>query len=335
MATGCGDRKKGGACLFKSANFVNWTAVGWLHHPQGPQNTQFWECPDFFQIPGTDKWVLKGSASGDWWALGSYTQKTGMVEDTFTPISYDVHDGSTQALGLQKYDFGQFYASKTFYDPVKKRQILWGWVAEEGRSPHAGEDWSSIQSLPRSVLIDPTNTSRLMFPPIEELETLRGTPITIPSTVVKSKGTAPLPMITSSFGQMEIEINITADFTQPGVQAGISVMGGVPVFLQSLPKKMNVEGVNLLTVNAGGHVGQSVIGPSTSTVNLRVFLDKSSIEAYAAGGRGVVSKRVYPTAAQLAQGIQLINTGASDVTISGTAWPMATATYPTADELLA
>lgn len=27
-----------------------------------------------------------------------------------------------------RYDFGQFYASKTFYDPVKKRQILWGWV---------------------------------------------------------------------------------------------------------------------------------------------------------------------------------------------------------------
>eukprot|EP01051_Picozoa_sp_SAG22_P003959 SAG22_NODE_203_length_15320_cov_14.023516_8_plen_75_part_00 len=37
------------------------------------------------------------------------------------------------------------------------RQILWGWVAEEGPSPHPGEDWSSIQSLPRVVLLDPTN----------------------------------------------------------------------------------------------------------------------------------------------------------------------------------
>ena len=46
MATGCGDKKKGGACLFKSKNFVNWTAVSWLHHPQGPQNTQFWEWCD-------------------------------------------------------------------------------------------------------------------------------------------------------------------------------------------------------------------------------------------------------------------------------------------------
>ena len=36
MATGCGDKKKGGSCLFKSENFVNWTAVGWLDQPQGP-----------------------------------------------------------------------------------------------------------------------------------------------------------------------------------------------------------------------------------------------------------------------------------------------------------
>ena len=65
-------------------------------------------------------------------------------------------------------------ASKTFYDPAKKRQILWGWVAEEGSAPHAGEDWSSIQSLPREVRIDPTNETRLMFPAIPELEALRG-----------------------------------------------------------------------------------------------------------------------------------------------------------------
>ncbi len=71
-----------------------------------------WECPDFFKIPGSDKWVLKGSASGDWWSLGDYTEVSGQEADTFKPLSYDVHDGSTAGLGLQKYDFGQFYASK-------------------------------------------------------------------------------------------------------------------------------------------------------------------------------------------------------------------------------
>jgi hypothetical protein len=49
----------------------------------------------------------------DRWSLGDYSEAAGMSEDTFRPSSYDVHDGSTAGLGLQKYDFGQFYASKT------------------------------------------------------------------------------------------------------------------------------------------------------------------------------------------------------------------------------
>ena len=166
-------------------------------------------------------------------------------------------------------------ASKTFYDPAKKRQILWGWVAEEGSAPHAGEDWSSIQSLPREVRIDPTNETRLMFPAIPELETLRGaaqafvptlglcsacpgrkeavllrpwpqsatalpepfcadgsaspccpagSPIAIASTALKAGAKVPLKLPAGAAAlkgnQMDIEINITADFTKPGVAAG-------------------------------------------------------------------------------------------------------------------
>jgi sucrose-6-phosphate hydrolase SacC (GH32 family) len=149
-----------------------------------------------------------------------------MKEDIFTPISYDVHAGNVQGLGLQKYDFGQFYASKTFYDPAKKRQILWGWVAEEGRAPHQGEDWSSIQSLPRSVLIDPTNTTRLMFPPIDELESLRGAAIAIPTTLVKAGETVDLSKLVpaSTGNQLDVELTISGDFTQPNLAAGISVL---------------------------------------------------------------------------------------------------------------
>ena len=224
-------------------------------------------------------------------------------------------------------------ACRTFYDPKKKRQILWGWVAEEGSAPHEGEDWSSIQSLPRSVEIDPTNHSRLMFPAIEELQVLRGEPVGIAATAVGAGATTKLSIATS-LNQMEILINISADFTKPGVQAGISVMGGVNITLGSLPTP-NAEGVNLLQLNCGGRIGQSVIGPSSSSVSLRVFLDKSSIEAYAAGGRGVASHRVYPTQAQLqSAGLQLVNTGTVPVTIAGTAWPMAEAKRPSVEELL-
>ena len=36
---------KGGACLFKSKNFVNWTSEGFLHQSVEPNNPGFWECP--------------------------------------------------------------------------------------------------------------------------------------------------------------------------------------------------------------------------------------------------------------------------------------------------
>ena len=149
-----------------------------------------------------------------------------MKADTFAATSYEVHGGSTAGLGLQKYDFGQFYASKSFYDPAKKRQILWGWVAEEGRAPHAGEDWSSIQSLPRSIVIDPTNGTRLMFPPIEELEGLRGTAIDVPATAVKAGATVDVSKLVpaSTGNQLDIVLTITGDFTKDGTAAGVSVL---------------------------------------------------------------------------------------------------------------
>ena len=61
---------------------------------------------------------------------------------------------------------------------------------------------------------------------------------------------------------------------------------------------------------------------------------RSSIEAYGSGGRAVASHRVYPTAAQLKVGLELINLGTAAATISGTAWPMMAAARPSVESLL-
>eukprot|EP00051_Salpingoeca_urceolata_P019770 m.291794 g.291794 ORF g.291794 m.291794 type:complete len:365 (+) comp19480_c0_seq2:2017-3111(+) len=99
LLVGCGDGE--GTCEYKSKDYVNWTYVGAFHsHGSG-----MWECPDFYQIPSTDAYVLKASAGGDWWTVGSYKQTDGVSKpDTFVPASgNDIHDDN------QKYDFGQFY----------------------------------------------------------------------------------------------------------------------------------------------------------------------------------------------------------------------------------
>ena len=372
MATGCGDKvsHKGGACLFKSENFVNWTAVGWLHHPLDAQNTGFWECPDFFPIPGTEKFVLKASAgaSDDFWSVGTYTEKPGMTEDVFTPVSYDIRAGPgadgggggahggvlVPGLGLQKYDFGtSFYASKSFYDSAKDRQILWGWIQEDGppngpNGPHPGEDWASIQSLPRIITLDPSNSSRLMFAPIPELEALRGDAISFSATVQPGEAVA-VPSVAGN--QLDIEVNITADFTSADVWAGVAVFG-----TGSIPRRPQnpidgfavtiagtgpntTEGIPLLGLNVVGPSGHwvgaggaTLIGPSTKVVSLRVIVDRSVIEAYSAGGRGVISHRAYPAAGE--DKVSFVNLGKSDVRIDLTAYPMAVAEPPTADQVM-
>eukprot|EP00051_Salpingoeca_urceolata_P019773 m.291826 g.291826 ORF g.291826 m.291826 type:complete len:584 (+) comp19480_c0_seq4:2017-3768(+) len=158
LLVGCGDGE--GTCEYKSKDYVNWTYVGAFHsHGSG-----MWECPDFYQIPSTDAYVLKASAGGDWWTVGSYKQTDGVSKpDTFVPASgNDIHDDN------QKYDFGQFYASKTFFDPVKNRQILFGWVNYRCSTC----DWTGIQTFPRKVSLDPANHTKIVTYPIEEISTL-------------------------------------------------------------------------------------------------------------------------------------------------------------------
>lgn len=51
------------------------------------------------------------------------------------------------------YDHGSWYASKTFFDPVKSRRILWGWIPEDDSyGPERG--WQGMQSLPREMSYD-------------------------------------------------------------------------------------------------------------------------------------------------------------------------------------
>jgi len=152
-----------GTCLFKSTNFKNWTYVGVFH-----QGTGMWECPDFYPITGTDTYVLKASAGGDWWATGQYIEnKDPTKPDSFVPKSADIHGGD------QKYDHGTFYASKVFYDPAQKRDVLFGWV--NYGCPNT--DWTGVLSFPRKVSLHPINKTQLVYLPIKEIATLYEKPV--------------------------------------------------------------------------------------------------------------------------------------------------------------
>lgn len=139
------------AIMFKSIDFVHWVeARKPLHSVEG---NGMWECPDFFPVlkngnegvdtstvDSTVKHVLKVSLDEtrhDIYTLGKY--------DTFKDKYFPDKDSVESDAGL-RYDYGKFYASKTFYDGLKKRRILWGWINESSSmADDVKKGWSGLQ----------------------------------------------------------------------------------------------------------------------------------------------------------------------------------------------
>merc|ERR1712226_1235090 len=72
---------------------------------------------------------------------------------------------------------GMIYASKDFYDPVKKRRIMWSWAhGYPRRITNATlplDKYFSVLTLAREITWNP-DLQLLQFAPIEEQQLLRG-----------------------------------------------------------------------------------------------------------------------------------------------------------------
>lgn len=142
---------RGMAYLYRSRDFVKWTRA--KHPLHSVANTGMWECPDFYPVPLTGKRGLDTSVSGggvkhvlkvsldltryDYYTVGKYLEnKDRYVPDNTSPDGW---------LGL-RYDYGNYYASKTFYDAGKKRRVLWGWANESDTArDDVAKGWAGIQ----------------------------------------------------------------------------------------------------------------------------------------------------------------------------------------------
>nr|H2DF87.1 RecName: Full=Acid beta-fructofuranosidase 1, vacuolar; AltName: Full=Vacuolar invertase 1; Short=RvVI1; Flags: Precursor [Rosa hybrid cultivar]AEY79729.1 vacuolar invertase isoform 1 [Rosa hybrid cultivar] len=159
---------------FKTYNM----SKGVLHAVPG---TGMWECIDFYPVAingskGVEtsvnnpsvKHVLKASLDNtkvDHYALGTYFEEN----ETWVPDN----PGLDVGIGL-RYDYGRYYASKTFYDQNKERRILRGWINEtDTESDDLAKGWASVQTIPRTVLFDNKTGTNLIQWPVEEIEELR------------------------------------------------------------------------------------------------------------------------------------------------------------------
>ncbi|KAI8530921.1 hypothetical protein RHMOL_Rhmol11G0097600 [Rhododendron molle] len=191
----------GTAILYTSEDFVNWTRSESPLHSSN--RTGMWECPDFYPVSvegngrGIEtKYVLKASFNHqDHYVIGLYDPKTDIyVVDT---------DFMDSALQL-RYDYGKFYASKTFLDSGKKRRVLWAWIEEtDSKSDDIEKGWSGLQSFPRTVSIGKSGEQLAQWP-IKEIEKLRSEEVNIHDKELKGGFLLEVVGITGSQADVEV-----------------------------------------------------------------------------------------------------------------------------------
>ncbi|KAF3441635.1 hypothetical protein FNV43_RR15550 [Rhamnella rubrinervis] len=360
-------KKRGMADLYRSRDFVHWVKA--KHPLHSNKDTGMWECPDFYPVSlfgtkGLDisvngqnvKHVLKVSLDHtryEYYTIGSYN----LALDRYFPdnTSADGCDGL-------RYDYGNFYASKTFYDPVKKRRVLWGWANESDSQPEdINKGWAGIQAIPRKLWLDPSGKQLVQWP-IEELDSLRGQRVENNNVKLNKGDHVEVKGITAAQADVEVSFSFRSldnaeEFDPSWVNAehlcgqkGSNVQGGVgpfgllalasakleeftPVFFRIF-KAPNKHVVLLCSDARSSSLGQHLYKPSFAgfvdvdladkKLSLRSLIDHSVVESFGAGGKTCITSRVYPTLAVLGNAhLYLFNNGSETVTVDNlNAWSM-------------
>ncbi|CAI0473346.1 unnamed protein product [Linum tenue] len=204
--------KQGVAILYKSKDFVNWVKDKKpLHSAHG---NGMWECPAFYPVSVGNrnsvdtskssndlnvKYVLKVSLDDikhDYYTVGSYNYHT----DVYTPNRGSIQNGFS---GL-RYDYGKFYASKSFYDGEMNRRVLWGWVNESSSvADDVKKGWSGVMAVPRRVWLDKSG-KQLHINPVQEFVKLRMNPVSLRNHVLQPSSLLKVHNITAAQADVEI-----------------------------------------------------------------------------------------------------------------------------------
>ncbi|KAK4400382.1 Beta-fructofuranosidase, soluble isoenzyme I [Sesamum angolense] len=340
---------------FKTYELLN----GLLHSVPG---TGMWECVDIFPVskivengldtgengPGV-KHVVKTSLDddkNDYYALGTYDGETGK----WTPDD-PIND---VGIGL-RYDYGTFYASKTFYDQEKKRRVLWGWIKEtDSENADILKRWASVQAIPRTILFDKKTGKNILQWPVEEVERLRMSKKVFDKVEAKPGSVVPLHV-----GFETSQLDIVAEFEVD--KAALESINGTDDTTYSCPTSHGAAhrgalGPFGLLVHTDDHqteqtavyfyiskdtqgncktffcadhsrsseaidVDKSIYGSTVPVLegeklSMRILVDHSIVESFGQGGRTCITSRIYPARAVYENaGIFLFN-NATDAAIT-------------------
>ena len=283
--------------IFSSKDLKEWKKESSFGAKQGAHGG-VWECPDLVQLPvegsKDKKWVLICNLNPGGPFGGSAAQ---YFVGTFDGKKF-TNESPTQTKWL---DWGKDnYATVTWSNAPDNRCIALGWMSNwQYQAVLPTFQYRGSNTIARDLtLYEEEGDYYLKSAPSPEIESLRGEKVSIPSFKV-SDSYEVKSLLDDNEGAYEIEMTIKNSGASKIVFSLLNDKGEKLYMYYNVPRKQFV-----MDRSESGIVDFSKDFPAvtvapvadTDNIRLRLFIDKSSIEAFGEDGKYVMTNRIFPNA---------------------------------------
>ncbi|NDL59873.1 glycoside hydrolase family 32 protein [Phytoactinopolyspora mesophila] len=314
MLVGSGVGGVGGtALLYVSQDLVTWAYAGPLlvgDVGRLPATGVMWELPNLLPVsgPGGDRHVFimspwwpdptEYSLRYAWYWIGSWDARA----RRFTPD----HDEP------RHFDYGGYFTGPTGTVDESGRTLLWS-IAQDGRTDdeHRAAGWAHNAGLPLELSLGADGELRIA--PVRELARLRRGGVVDLREPSLDNAAAALAAVRTDMAELELEA-VVPGTSQLQVEVRRTPDGAEKAMMRYHAGERRIE------IEVDG-VAQG--GPLTldgDRLRLRVFVDRSMVEAYVNGHRSLTS-RIYPRLPEKAQSMGI--SASAGVTLNRVrVWPL-------------
>ena len=261
----------GRALLYQSKDLLHWEHVSVLAKAKELETEGYmWECPDFFHLDGNDILLMSPQgleADGDRFRN---MNQTGYLMGQLDP------DNKTLARGeFREIDHGHdFYATQTMLTPDGRRVMIAWMNAWDSPMHEKADGWAGALTLPRELRV---HDGQIYQTPIAETEQLRQETIFSGSMGLEKD---------YNLGRTA-ELQLTLEQPEPGALLRLS--DGQ----QSLQIDLDADQHRLIVNRSTKDGERAAVLKTSGTLQLQIFLDKSSAEIFVNDGELTFTERVY------------------------------------------
>lgn len=292
--------KRGQMWLYTSRDMVEWTFKTVLFEHPDP-NVFMLECPDFFPIRdehGTEKWVIGFSAMG--------TSKQGFMNRNVNNAGYMIGSWTPGEAFVPETEFRLWDCGHNFYAPQSfntengdtndfddtARQIMVGWMSPFVEPvPTRADGWCGQLTLPRVITL---RGGDIHTEPAAEIEQLREDTIDFGPITLEQDSERTL---LDDAEAVEIEMTIDLD-SSTAERAGLRVHATddgayTAIGYDDQLGRVVVDRGAMAHGDRGYRTAPLDTDEQTGKLDLRVFVDRGSVEVYVNGGHQVLSSYSY------------------------------------------